>query len=128
MEEIRNNAFFWQKIDTLIFSNDLYIHRPKGDHHPEYKNLVYPVDYGYLKETQTSQESLFMFKGTSLGLGCNGVIVAADILKKEVSVKFLVDCSEEEETSILEFLNQTEYQKAVLIHRTNVVPSWGMST
>ena len=52
------------------------------------------------------------------------VVVSADILKKDCEVKLLIGCSEEEELEILEFLNQTEFQKAVLIRRGSEVPYW----
>ena len=41
-----------------------------------------------------------------------------------MKVKLLIGCSEEEELEILEFLNQTEFQKAVLIRRGSEVPYW----
>ena len=49
--EIENNAYFWQKIDTLFYSTKLDIVREKNSVHPIYKSLIYPVDYGYLSDT-----------------------------------------------------------------------------
>ena len=39
----------------------------------------------------------------------------------------LVGCSEEEINKILQFLNQTEFQKAILIRRGDDIPSWASS-
>ena len=50
--------------------------------------------------------------------------VAADILIKELDVKVLVGCTEEEVDQVLRFLNQTNYQKTVLIRKGNELPSW----
>ena len=33
-------------------------------------------------------------------------------------------CTEEETMRILEFLDQTEFQKAILVRRGNETPSW----
>ena len=38
MKELENNAFFWQKLDTLMFSSDCTIDRPKGSTHFKYSN------------------------------------------------------------------------------------------
>ena len=51
MSSFENNAFFWQKLDTLYFSSKLVIDRPKFTCHYKYSNLIYPVDYGYLHDT-----------------------------------------------------------------------------
>ena len=40
MDNYENNAFFWQKIDTLVFSSKFVLSRKKGEQHPEYKNLI----------------------------------------------------------------------------------------
>ena len=51
MNAYENNAFFWQKLDTLYLSSKLIIDRAKNTCHYKYSNLVYPVDYGYLVDT-----------------------------------------------------------------------------
>ncbi len=127
MREFENNAFFWQKIDTLVFSNQLEILRKRGENHPEYKNLVYPVDYGRLKDTQEEgSEGITVFKGTDTSGGI-AIVVAADILKKDLQVKLLINCSDEETEKILEFLNQTDLQKTVYMQRGDEIPTWGFS-
>ncbi len=45
-------------------------------------------------------------------------------LIKELDVKVLVGCTEEEVDQVLRFLNQTNYQKTVLIRKGNELPSW----
>ena len=42
---------FWKVIDSLMRESELVIDRPKGLHHPRFSELIYPVDYGYLKNT-----------------------------------------------------------------------------
>ncbi|MEF9920589.1 MAG: Inorganic pyrophosphatase [Erysipelotrichaceae bacterium] len=126
MNAYENNAFFWQKLDTLFLSSKLVIDRPKNTCHYKYSNLIYPVDYGYLCDTTGSDQSpIDVFKGSIKSTLVKGLVISADILKKDCEVKLLIGCSEEEEHDILVFLNQTDFQKAVLIHRGNEVPEWG---
>ena len=123
MNTLENNAFFWQKLDTLFFSSKLVVDRPRYTVHYKYSNLVYPVDYGYLSDTTGSDQApIDVFKGSQKTNQVGAIVVSADILKKDCEVKLLIGCSEEEEHEVLEFLNQTEFQKAILIHRGNEVP------
>ncbi|MCI8851102.1 MAG: Inorganic pyrophosphatase [Erysipelotrichaceae bacterium] len=128
MNTLENNAFFWQKLDTLFFSSKLVVDRPRYTVHYKYSNLVYPVDYGYLSDTTGSDQApIDVFKGSQKTNQVGAIVVSADILKKDCEVKLLIGCSEEEEHEVLEFLNQTEFQKAILIHRGNEVPEWAQN-
>lgn len=125
MSAYENNAFFWQKLDTLYLSSKLVVDRPRNTCHYKYSNMIYPVDYGYLCDTTGSDQApIDVFKGSEKSNLVQAVVVSADILKKDCEVKLLIGCSEEEELEILEFLNQTEFQKAVLIRRGSEVPYW----
>jgi inorganic pyrophosphatase len=128
MSQLENNAFFWQKLDTLYFSSSIIITQPAGSAHPTYVNLVYPVNYGYLADTLSQDETgISIYKGSLSANQVNTIIIAADILKKDIEVKLLVGCSLTEEDAILRFTNQTDFQKTVLIRRGMEVPSWGFS-
>ena len=128
MAQYENNAYFWQKIDTLYLSNEVKVLRQKGDVHPTFKNLIYPVNYGRLKDTASvNQDGVSVYLGTGNRNEITAVVVAADILSKEIDVKLLVGCSAEEEDKVLRFLNQTDYQKTVLIRRGNDMPGWAES-
>ena len=112
MNTLENNAFFWQKLDTLYLSSKLIVDRPKGTCHYKYSNLVYPVDYGYLNDTTGSDQApIDVFRGSV----------------KSNLIQAVVGCSEEEERKILEFLNQTEFQKAILVRRGKEVPEWAVN-
>ena len=126
--ELENNAYFWQKIDMLLLSSDIVIDRKKNSTHPTYNNLVYPVDYGYLKDSMLeSQEHISIYVGSKSNAMVESVIVCADILKKDLEVKLVYGCTEEEENSILEFLNQTDFQKSIIIRRGHDIPKWANS-
>ncbi len=123
--EFENNAFFWQKVDTLLLLSDEVIDRPKGSAHPQYKNLIYPTDYGYIKDSLSSTEQhIPVYVGSSESGKVEALVVCVDILKKELDVKFLVSCTKEEQLDILRFLNQTDNQKTVIIRRGKEIPDW----
>ena len=42
---------FWNALDELVNNSEIIIDRPKGTSHPKYRNFIYRVDYGYLKDT-----------------------------------------------------------------------------
>jgi inorganic pyrophosphatase len=128
MAQYENNAYFWQKIDTLFLSSKLVITRRKNDIHPKFPNLIYPTDYGYLKETiSTSGDGVTVYAGSGSRNTVTALAVAVDILQKELDVKVLAGCTEDETLDVLHFLNQTDYQKTVLIRRGKEIPAWGLT-
>ncbi|MEY8380091.1 Inorganic pyrophosphatase [Erysipelotrichaceae bacterium NYU-BL-E8] len=111
-----------------MLSGKLVIDRPKNSAHPDYPNMIYPVDYGYLKDTLSSdQEPIDAFKGTIRTNQVTQIAVAADILKKDCEVKLLIGCTEEETLDVMKMLNGTEFRKAILIRRGNSAPSYAES-
>ncbi len=124
-KELENNVFFWQKLDTLILSSQIEIIRKKGEPSVDYPGLIYPVDFGCVKDTISAPGTPFYcFKGSLNSLSATALIVQADILSREVFTKVLIGCTEEECRLILKFINATEFQKAILVRRGTEVPSW----
>lgn len=123
--EFENNAYFWQKVDTLFLSSDLTINQPKGSTHAVYNNLVYPVDYGTLGD-DISDEKINVFVGSLNTSRVDAAVVCADILKKDIEVKLLAGCTDDETRRILEFLNQTDFQKTVIFRRGKGTPAWAI--
>ena len=58
MPDIENEAYMLlkkliirEKLETLIGQNiDVYIDRPIGSVHPKHNDIIYPINYGYIKE------------------------------------------------------------------------------
>ena len=127
MKSFENNAFFWQKMDTLFLSSQLVISKKKGEVHPLYNNLIYPVDYGYLTNTQSDVNNICVYKGSLPGDRVNSVIVAVDILKKDLDTKLITGYTEAEEEEVLRFLNQTDFQKTIIVRRGVELPLWALT-
>ena len=123
MKEFENNAYFWQKVDTLYSSGDFKITNKKGTTHKNYPSLKYPCDFGYVK-TLNSDIPMEVFKSNG-GKKVDAIALCADILNKKFEVKALVGLDDDEQEAVLHFLNCTDYQKSVLIKRGKVIPSWG---
>lgn len=120
MNQIENNAYFWQKLDSLYFSSSVVIERPKNSVHPRFEDMVYPVDYGCLKDTMSSDGSAIdVFVGSSSSKKINSIAISTDILKRDCEVKLLIGCTSAEEQEIMHMLNITENQKAILVRRSS---------
>ena len=125
--ELQNNALFWQKIDTLFFSSEVVIDRPKKTTHPQFANLIYPVDYGYLKDTVSADNAgvdVFVGSQSKKKNSIETIVIAVDILKKDVEIKILHGCDEAEVNEILLFLNQTDFKKSILVRKGLEIPAW----
>jgi inorganic pyrophosphatase len=109
---------FWTYLDLLTQSAELIIDRPKGSRHPRYPLIIYPLDYGYLKGTLSGDgNELDVWRGSLTDARLDAVICTADLLKKDVEVKLLLGCTENEKTIICDFHNDSEYMAAVLLRR-----------
>lgn len=125
MKEFENNAYFWQKVDTLYSSGDLKITNKKDSVHKNYPSLKYPTDYGFVRTLDSGNETpMEVFKSNN-GKKIEAIALCADILNKRFEVKALVGLNDEEQEAVLHFLNCTDYQKSVLIKRGKEIPSWG---
>ncbi|MDO4198588.1 MAG: Inorganic pyrophosphatase [Erysipelotrichaceae bacterium] len=124
MNEFENNAYFWQKVDTLYSYGDFKVTNKKGTVHRNYPSLRYPVDFGYVKTIAGDGERpMEVFKSTGRNR-IEAIAICADIINKSFEVKALVGLSEEEIMEVLHFLNCTDLQKSVLIRRGKNIPAW----
>ena len=124
MKEFENNAYFWQKVDTLYSSGDFKLTNKEGSNHKDYPSLTYPCDFGYVKTLDSSNETpLEVFKSKQ-GKRVDAIALCADIINKRFEVKALVGLDDQLCEKVLHFLNCTDYQKSVLIKRGKQIPSW----
>jgi len=108
---------FWQALDLLVEEHDLVIDRPAGSAHPRYPSFVYPLDYGYLCGTASSDGSgIDVWRGTA-GTGIVAIMVTVDMMKRDSEIKILLGCTEEELGIVNRVHNETEFMKGILIRR-----------
>ena len=121
MKEFENNAYFWQKVDTLISSCSIKDTWNKGQPHPDCPGLTFPLDSGTLEMDDTG---VVQFYKGSKGNKVEAVILICDILNKQFRTVVLIGTSDSEQEEVLQFINQNEYKKCVCLHRGNSVPTW----
>lgn len=109
---------FWEAVDILVHSSRIIIDRPKNTPHPKYPNCIYPVDYGYLSDTSSMDGSgIDLWRGSSGTNTVDAIICTVDLMKRDSEIKLLIGCTDAEKKLILEFHNDSEYMKGILIER-----------
>lgn len=112
------NLEFWNLLDQLVEEAEIVIDRPKGSRHPQFKNVIYPLDYGYLENTTSHDgEGIDVWKGSKTDIKIESLLCTVDGLKKDAEIKLLIGCTEQEQQIIYQFHNETNYQKGILIQR-----------
>jgi len=110
------NALFWEYLDKLVNENEIIIDRPIGTKHPKYEDMVYIVDYGYIKNTKSMDNNeIDVFVGSDPNKTIDSIICTIDLLKKDSEIKILIGCTEEEKSEINYFINNSEHMKGILI-------------
>ena len=127
MKEFENNAYFWQKLDALYLSCDYKTIHKKGELIPEFSSLPFPCDFGIMVNVNSdSQFNMQVFNGKK-NKKIDSVIVVVNLLTRNVNVISLIGCDDSLTEKILNFLNQNDYRKTILLKRNNKeVPSWAI--
>ena len=111
------NENFWKALDGLLSDSEIVIDRPRGSAHPRFPDLIYKVDYGYLKDTASMDGS-----GIDVWVGSgdkkiDAIMCIVDLMKRDSEIKILVGCTEEEKLEVYKTHNETQYMKGILIRR-----------
>jgi inorganic pyrophosphatase len=111
---------FWLRAEAFLAGHDIIIDRPRGSRHPRFPEFVYPLDYGYLKDTLGSDANpVDVWRGSLTGKQLVGVACTVDLMKSDAELKLLVDCSEEEIHKIETFYRDNQYLSGMIIRRGN---------
>ena len=114
---MRNDSF-WRALESLVLESEIVIDRHRGSRHPRYSNIVYSVDYGYLKDTSSADGGgIDVWRGSDGEQKIDTIICTIDLAKKDSEIKILIGCTEEEKSVIYAFHNETEFMKGVMIRR-----------
>ena len=109
---------FWRAMERLIAESEIVIERPKGSHHPEHPQIVYPLDYGCLKGTSSSDgEEIDLFLGSESSRRLNGAFVTVDLEKRDCEIKLLIGCTGDEIRTVDHFFNDYASMKGLLLLR-----------
>lgn len=112
------NAKFWAALDKLAETSNIIIDRPKGSAHPRFTQYIYPLDYGYLEGTSSMDgEGIDLWLGSDPTRTLTAILCTVDLIKRDSEIKLLLGCTEEEIQTILEFHNQSEMMRGMLVRR-----------
>jgi len=109
------NKKFFNSLTNLVKDSGYTVERPKGSQHPRYPEYIYPLDYGYINDTKSSDgDEIDVWIGSMGNQTINGIIISFDPVKKDSEMKLCVGCTEEELHDALSANNNGEMQ-AILI-------------
>lgn len=113
------HADFWRELYKLVGNSQIVIDRPKNTAHPKYPDFIYPVDYGYLKNTKASDGSeIDIWVGINTEKTINGILCTVDPVKNDIETKIVYACTDEEILKICNIMNSV--LKAIYISRDNL--------
>lgn len=112
-----HDSEFWTMLDALVAEAEVVIDRPRGSAHPRYPDFIYPVDYGYLKNTTAMDGGgIDVWRGTAGGR-VGAIMCTVDVTKRDSEIKLLIGCTPEEERLVYEKHNETDKMKGIFIRR-----------
>jgi inorganic pyrophosphatase len=111
------NTLFWSRLDELIESSEIVIDRPKGTAHPRYPDLIFPLDYGYLKSTTGGDgNEIDVWRGSANHSNLTAIICTVDVKKRDAEIKLIIGCTAKE-IGIIEKHYNGKYMSCIIIHR-----------
>lgn len=115
----------WTEWARIIEQQGITIERPRITAHPDYPSVIYPLDYGFVNETQSSDgEPLDVFVGQAT-TGLVGAILTTDHRQRDREVKLLYDCTPAEVYTAHGFINYDRtLLKGVLVPRHPLPILW----
>jgi inorganic pyrophosphatase len=108
---------FWPRLDELIKSSEIVIDRPKGTAHPRYPDLIFPLDYGYLKGTTGGDgDGIDVWQGTAAHRKLTAIVCTVDMKKRDAEYKLIIGCTGAE-IGIIEKFHNGKYMSCIVISR-----------
>ena len=115
--DLEHKDSFWTALDKLLAKCEVKIDRPNGSSHPNWPNMIYPLDYGYLVGSKSGDgNEIDVWQGSLPEKRLAAIAVTVDAHKLDSEIKLLLGCTEEELSVISEFHN-SGYQNALILHR-----------
>ena len=103
--EMTERRFPWARWERLVHRRGVVIERPAREPHPDYPEIIYPIDYGYVRGTRaTDGDEVDCFVGSG-DAGLVGLILTTDHRKGDREAKLLLDCTAPEVYTAHGFIN-----------------------
>ena len=99
-------SFDWLGWDARIAEQGTTIDRPKGSVHPDFPHVIYPIDYGYVNGTMsTDGEEMDVFLGTAEARRLVGIELCRDVRKSADEIRLVYACTRSEVYLVHGFMN-----------------------
>ena len=113
-------AEFWEAMEKFVASKTIVIDRPKGSTHPRFPGVNYPLDYGYLEDTSsTDGAEIDLWLGSRKLKNIDGILVTIDLWKTDMEIKLLIGCSEDEMYEIQNLQNSGQ-MRSIIVKRGEI--------
>ena len=109
----------WDAWEQRIETMGITIERPRATAHPDYPSVIYPLDYGFVNDTRsTDGEPLDVFVGRGT-TGLVGALLTTDHRQRDREVKLLYDCTPADVYTAHGFINydRTLLEGVLVLHR-----------
>jgi inorganic pyrophosphatase len=125
LEDLTAQRFDWAGWEALIAANGLTIDRPYGTPHPHFPEIIYPIDYGYVNGTvSTDGQEVDIFVG-SVRNGLVAMLLTTDHRRGDREVKLVYGCMPEEVYLVNGFINfDRTLMDGVLVMRRPMHTLW----
>ena len=108
---------FWVYLEKLVSTSEVVLDRPRGSHHPRHPAFVYPLDYGYLKNTRGGDgDGTDVWVGNGVEREITGIVCSVDLVQRDTEIKILLGCTPDDIDIIAGFHNRGD-QAAIVIRR-----------
>src|SRR5690554_3681448 len=109
---------FWVTLDEMAAEHETVIDRPRGQPHPNFPDLIYPFDYGYMKGTSGGDGAeVDVWLGSLVGGTVTAVLCTVDPYKKDAELKVMIGCSSVDLEIISSFLRDEAELPHLVIRR-----------
>ncbi len=101
---MKTDSAFWEETTRLLATHSLIIDRSGGQAHPRHPEMIYPLDYGYLKNTSSSDGGgIDVWVGSQSDKTLTGILCTFDTLKQDAEIKLLLGCNDHDLENIRGF-------------------------
>jgi inorganic pyrophosphatase len=119
---------FWMALDQLVAECEIVIDRARLSAHPHDGDVIYPLNYGYLKGTTSADGGgIDVFIGEGTGepalLTVTAIICTVDPGKRDSELKLLIACSDAEIEQVHQFFQDALHLPHLVNKRTPIPTS-----